>query len=174
MINSFLCHPNYMMGSDGILHEPVDVPEHDDRRFRNIKELDPVYSSMIAVSQISRRTEWPNTPSFIHPRQYGSAARVLGPCVRDKNLFSLEEAVYKLSGYPAARFGAKRRGELRKDWFADVVVFDAETITDRASYLVPHQFSTGVDHVLVNGKQIISEGQPVKDVLPRRALKFKS
>lgn len=174
LINPFLSHPNYMMGSDGILHEPVDVPEHDDRRFRNIKDPDPVYFSMIAARQVSRHPEWHNTGSSIHPRQYGSAARVLGPCVRDKNLFSLEEAVYKLSGYPATRFGAKQRGELRENWFADIVVFDAETITDRASYLVPHQFSTGVEHVLVNGKMIIKEGQPVEDVLPGRALKFKN
>ena len=101
---------------------------------------------------------------------------MLGPAVRDKNLFSLEEAVYKLSGYPAARFGAKHRGEVRAGWFADVVVFDAETITDRATYANPHQFSTGVEHVLVNGRLVIANGAPVPrlgEPLPGRSLKFK-
>ena len=113
--------------------------------------------------------------SAVHPRMYGSAARVLGPCVRDHKLFSLAEAVYKLSGYPAARFGLKDRGTLAEGKFADIVVFDAERIQDRATYSDPHQLSVGVEHVLVNGVPIIAAGQPINDLphpLPGRYLKF--
>ncbi|HXF60567.1 MAG TPA: amidohydrolase family protein, partial [Caldilineaceae bacterium] len=112
----------------------------------------------------------------IHPRQYGSAARLLGPAVRDKGWLTLEDAVYKLSGFPARRFGLTQRGELREGWYADVVVFDPDTITDRATYRDPHQLAVGVEHVLVNGAAIIAGGQPVTELpspLPGRALKFK-
>jgi N-acyl-D-amino-acid deacylase len=112
----------------------------------------------------------------IHPRQYGSAARLLGPCVRDQRLFSLEEAVFKLSGYPAARFGLRNRGFVREGACADLVVFDAETIHDRATYADPHQSATGIEEVIVNGVRIVSKGRPVKPLpspLPGRALRFR-
>jgi N-acyl-D-amino-acid deacylase len=89
---------------------------------------------------------------------------------------SLEDAVYKLSGHPAERFGLVERGQIREGWCADVVVFDAETVEDRATYQDPHQYSVGVEQVLVNGVQVIVDGAPVTelpDVLPGRALRFK-
>jgi len=118
----------------------------------------------------------PHDTSAVHPRQYGSTARVLGPCVRERQLFSLEEAVHKLSGRPAQRFGLVQRGVLREDWFADIVVFDADTVQDHATYAEPHRISTGVEHVLVNGVSIIRDGQAVTNLperLPGRALHFK-
>lgn len=111
----------------------------------------------------------------IHPRMYGSAARLLGPCVRDLNLFSLEDAVYKLSGAAAARFGLKDRGMIHAGHFADLVIFDPQTIVDRATYTDPHQYSVGVEHVLVNGVPIIADGACVENItspLPGRALRF--
>ena len=114
--------------------------------------------------------------SVIHPRQYGSAARLLGPCVRDYKLFSLEEAVYKLSALPAERFGLKERGVLQPGWFADLVVFDAATVQDRATFAQPHQISAGVEQVIVNGRPIIHNSQPLTEWsgrLPGRALQFK-
>lgn len=97
--------------------------------------------------------------SRVHPRVYGTVGRLLGTWVRDKSLLSLEEAVYKLSGFPAARFGLAQRGRVAEKCFADLVVFDPTSIADRATFESPHQTCVGVQHVLVNGKVILSEGQ---------------
>ena len=112
--------------------------------------------------------------SVIHPRQYGSAARLLGPCVR-KGLFSLEDAVWKLSGAAAARFGLKNRGTIEEGCYADLVVFDQETIQDHATYVEPHRLAGGVSDVFVNGVPIIRDSSPVETLqqpLPGRALRF--
>ena len=176
LIDPFLSHPNFMLGTDGILHEPLSILS-EEADTETVYGTEPALFSMEkAAPSASINPRWIGNYAQIHPRQYGSAARVLGPAVRVKQLFSLEEAVYKLSGYPAARFGAKHRGEVRVGWFADVVVFDAETITDRATYADPHQHSIGVDHVLVNGRLVITNGAPVPKLgnpLPGRSLKFK-
>ncbi|MBW7883876.1 MAG: D-aminoacylase [Caldilineaceae bacterium] len=108
----------------------------------------------------------------IHPRQYGSATKLLGHYVRRRRLFSLEEAIYKLSGFPAARFKLRGRGAIRTGYYADLVIFDPDTIQDRATFEQPHRLSEGVSHVLVNGVRIVDDGQPVADALPGRYLKF--
>jgi N-acyl-D-amino-acid deacylase len=111
----------------------------------------------------------------VHPRQYGSGARLLGPAVR-KGWLTLEEAVYKLSGHPAERFGLVERGQVREGWAADVVVFDADVVEDRATYTDPHQHAVGIEQVLVNGVRVVANGAPVAElprVLPGRSLRFK-
>ena len=110
----------------------------------------------------------------VHPRVYGTATRTIGPMVRDRKLYSLEEAVYKLSGFPAARFGLTDRGLIREQFAADLVVFDPATVTDRATYERPHQLSAGVDFVLVGGRVVMAHGKPVAlgdGELPGRALR---
>jgi N-acyl-D-amino-acid deacylase len=94
----------------------------------------------------------------IHPRVYGSAPRMLGPLVRDTRLFTLEEAVKRMTSVPAARFRMPDRGVLREGTFADVVVFDPATIADRATFQDPHQFSVGVEHVFTLGEEIFAVG----------------
>jgi dihydroorotase/N-acyl-D-amino-acid deacylase len=94
-----------------------------------------------------------------HPRSYGTFARVLGRYVRERNIISLEEAVRKMTSMPAARLGLWDRGLLRPGIKADLVVFDAATVTDKATFLNPHQYAEGVRHVLVNGKPIILDGK---------------
>ena len=111
----------------------------------------------------------------VHPRMYGSSGRLLGTCVRDQKLFGLEQAVRKLSGYPAERFGLAQRGQVKVGYYADLVVFDPATVTDCATYTNPHRCCEGVEHVLVNGVPIISESKEVeglKEPLPGRFLKF--
>ncbi|MEX1062262.1 MAG: amidohydrolase family protein, partial [Balneolaceae bacterium] len=82
--------------------------------------------------------------SSTHPRTYGTFARLLGKYVRDENLISLEEAIHRLTGMPAERLKIENRGRLQPGYFADVVIFDPETIEDKATYVEPHQYSVGV------------------------------
>jgi N-acyl-D-amino-acid deacylase len=94
-----------------------------------------------------------------HPRAYGSFARVLGKYVREERLIPLEEAIRKLAALPAENLKIDRRGMLKEGFFADIVVFDPETIQDHATFVEPHQYATGVAHVLVNGVQVIVDGE---------------
>lgn len=94
-----------------------------------------------------------------HPRAYGSFARVLGKFVRDEQLLTLQEAIRKLAALPAANLKIDRRGLLREQFFADVVVFDPATIQDHATFAEPHQYATGMMHVFVNGVQVLADGE---------------
>ena len=94
-----------------------------------------------------------------HPRAYGGMARVLGKYVREDRILSLEDAVRKMSSQPAQRVGLRDRGLLKPGFFADVVVFDPETVTDKATFVDPHQYSEGMEHVLVNGKAVWTKGE---------------
>jgi len=101
------------------------------------------------------------TGGIVHPRVFGSTGRLLGPLVRDAKLFSLEQAVRRSSGYSAERFHLPDRGVIRKGAFADLAVFDPETITDRATFADPQQTTVGVDSVVVNGVPVVEAGVPV-------------
>lgn len=94
-----------------------------------------------------------------HPRAYGSFARVLGKYVRDEKVMSLEEAIRKLSALPAQTMKIDRRGEIKAGFYADVVVFDPNTIQDHATFVEPHQYATGMIHVFVNGEQVLKDGE---------------
>ena len=93
-----------------------------------------------------------------HPRAYGSFARLLSHFVREEKVISLEEAIRRLTSLPAKNLQLKRRGALKTGYFGDVVVFDASKIQDHATFEDPHQYATGVEHVLVNGIQVIANG----------------
>jgi N-acyl-D-amino-acid deacylase len=105
----------------------------------------------------------PGIPTFgkdvPHPRAYGTFARVLGVYVREKHVLTLEDAVRKMSSFPASRMGLRDRGLLRPGMKADVVVFDAATIADRATFEKPHQYAEGVSAVIVNGHVTFAAGQ---------------
>jgi N-acyl-D-amino-acid deacylase len=98
--------------------------------------------------------------SAAHPRAYGNFARVFAEYVRKDHAISIEEAVRKLTALPADNLSLKDRGRLKPGNFADVVVFDPNTIQDHATYEKPHQLSTGVGYVVVNGKLAIKDGKP--------------
>lgn len=117
----------------------------------------------------SMAPEPPFTKSSTHPRAYGNFARVLGKYVRDDHVLALPDAIRKLSGLPATNLELDRRGFLKPGMFADIVVFDPATITDHATFDKPHQYATGVRHVLVNGSQVIRNGEHT-GAKPGRAL----
>ena len=94
-----------------------------------------------------------------HPRAFGSFIRVLGKYSRDESLLSLEEGVRKLTGLPAKNLGLKYRGLLKEKYFADVVVFDPEKVKDNATFNDPIQYAEGIEHVFVNGQQVLKNGQ---------------
>jgi N-acyl-D-amino-acid deacylase len=97
--------------------------------------------------------------SSTHPRAYGNFARLLGKYVRDENVIPLEEAIRKLTSLPASNLKIKKRGALLSGYFADVVIFDPKKIKDNATFEKPHQYSTGMVHVLVNGVQVLENGE---------------
>jgi N-acyl-D-amino-acid deacylase len=107
--------------------------------------------------------------SSAHPRAYGNFARLLGRYVREEKVISLAEAVRRLSGLPAVNLGLDHRGFLKEGMFADVVVFDPQTIADRATFENPHQLAMGVKHVFVNGVQVLKDGEHT-GAKPGRAL----
>jgi N-acyl-D-amino-acid deacylase len=94
-----------------------------------------------------------------HPRAYGNFARLLGRYVREEQLITLQEAVRKLTSLPAENLRIAQRGRLEPGYFADVVVFDPATIADHATFEAPHQLSTGVEQVFVNGVQVLRDGE---------------
>jgi N-acyl-D-aspartate/D-glutamate deacylase len=94
-----------------------------------------------------------------HPRAYGNVARLLGKYVRDEGVITMEEAIRRLTSFPARNLHIRKRGLLNRGYFADVVVFDAEYIADHATYAEPHHYATGVKQVFVNGVQVIADGE---------------
>jgi N-acyl-D-aspartate/D-glutamate deacylase len=94
-----------------------------------------------------------------HPRAYGTFPRFLAKYVREDNVIPLQEAIRRLSWLPMSNLRIPRRGRLEQGYFADVVVFDPATIADHATFDRPHQYSTGVVHVFVNGTQVLSDGR---------------
>ncbi len=94
-----------------------------------------------------------------HPRAYGSFARLLATYVREKQVISLEEAIRKLTTLPASNLKIRKRGALKSGYYADVVIFDPMNIQDHATFEEPHQLASGVRHVWVNGKQVLSKGE---------------
>ncbi len=94
-----------------------------------------------------------------HPRSYGNFTRVLGKYVRDEKVISIEEAVRKLTSLPASNLKIKKRGSLTEGYFADIAIFDPEQVQDHSTFAEPHQYSTGMVHVFVNGEQVLKDGE---------------
>jgi len=93
-----------------------------------------------------------------HPRTYGTFARVLGSYVRDRNILSLEEAVRKMTSLPAQILSIDNRGLIQEGYYADITIFDASTVTDKATFEDPHQYAEGIYSVLVNGVIVVENG----------------
>ena len=105
-----------------------------------------------------------------HPRSYGCFVQYLGKFVRERQLISLKEAIYKMSGFPAERFRLSDRGRIRRGLAADIVVFDPETVADRSTWSDPVQSPVGVNWVFVNGVSVVEDSN-VTGQLPGRVLR---
>ncbi|WP_297795403.1 amidohydrolase family protein [uncultured Eudoraea sp.] len=144
----------------------VDLIEEDDSRIQvvyfsmseeNIKKKLALPYMAICSDAGSYTNEGVFLEQSTHPRAYGSFARLLGHFVRDEKVISLEEAIYKLTTLPATNLKLKKRGALKEGYYADVVIFDANTIKANATFSKPHQYATGMKHVFVNGIQVLKD-----------------
>mgnify|MGYP001474745017 FL=1 len=108
----------------------------------------------------------------VHPRYYGSYPKVLGRYVREKKVLSLEEAIKKSTYLPAQKMKFKKRGLLKEGYYADITIFDKDEIVDMATFDDPHQYSKGVEYVIVNGELVIRQGEHTGN-LPGKVLNRK-
>jgi N-acyl-D-amino-acid deacylase len=114
---------------------------------------------MIGTDGYGLAAEGPASRMATHPRSYGTYPHVLGHYVRELGIVTLEEAVWKMSGFPAKKLRWKDRGLVQKGYKADLVVLNPETVASPATYEDPHQYPTGIHHVIVNGKLVIHDLQ---------------
>ncbi|GAB2535655.1 N-acyl-D-amino-acid deacylase family protein [Spirosoma aerophilum] len=110
-----------------------------------------------------------NDIGVVHPRTFGNFARLLGKYVRDEHVMPLEEAIRRLTSLPATNHKLPNRGLLQVGYFADLVIFDPAIIADKATFASPFQYAVGVQHVFVNGRQVLKDGEHT-GVFPGRAI----
>lgn len=121
--------------------------------------------------------QWPRTmicsdgsPDMFHPRGYGSFTRIIEEFVLNRKALSMEQAIYKMTGLPAHTLGLKKRGRIKKNYAADIIMFYPERIKTRASYDQPHVLAEGIDYVLVNGV-VVKEGETMLGLFPGKVLR---
>lgn len=105
-----------------------------------------------------------------HPRYYGTFPRILGKYVREDKVLSLPEAIKKMTSTTARKFGLLNRGQITEDYFADIVIFNPETVIDLATYENPHRYPAGIEYVIVNGEIVVREGEHM-GLLPGKILR---
>ena len=125
----------------------------------NIRKLMPLPWISFGSDEAAQAPEEVFLKSMPHPRAYGNFARILGKYVREEKLLPLEKAIQKMTRLPATNMGLANRGSIKEGYFADVVVFDPATIADKATYEKPHQYAVGMQHVFVNGVQVLKNGE---------------
>jgi N-acyl-D-amino-acid deacylase len=125
----------------------------------NLKKTLPLPWLSYCTDESSYAPEGIFLGSGAHPRAYGSYPRILGKYVREEKLMTLQEAIRKMSAFPAETLRIERRGRLQTGYFADIVVFDPDKVRDLATFENPHQYATGIVHVLVNGVQVLRDGE---------------
>jgi N-acyl-D-amino-acid deacylase len=106
--------------------------------------------------------EGPLAAGAPHPRSFGTFPRILGKYVREEKVLSLEEAIYKMCGFPAQKLRLKERGLIKKGYKADIVLFNPDTVIDKADFINPFQRPIGIEMVMVNGEVVIQHGVPTK------------
>lgn len=113
---------------------------------------------IIASGDAAYHTDYARRGELVHPRCFGTFARALGKYAREESTVTLEEIIYKMTLKPARKVGLSKRGLLQSEYFADVTIFDPNTVMDHATYENPYQYATGVSHVILNGKVVVEDG----------------
>jgi N-acyl-D-amino-acid deacylase len=126
--------------------------------YHTMSEKDLVYFMQYPFNMPAADAGVSNGKGRPHPRGYGTNARVLARYVRDQQVIRLEEAIRRMTSLPAAKFNLRDRGLLMEGKYADILIFDENTIQDNSVFDAPHQFTTGISHVWVNGKPVIENG----------------
>jgi N-acyl-D-aspartate/D-glutamate deacylase len=144
------------------------VYDHHSEKDMNLALVQPWCS--IGSDGLAYAAEGPLKRGHPHPRSFGTFPRVLGVYVRERGLLRLEEAVRKMTAQNASKLGLFDRGLLRPGNYADITLFDADKVTDKATYLNPFQYSEGIEYVIVNG-QVVLEKSEHRGVRPGRALR---
>lgn len=143
-----------LVASNGRVITSMDVLS-EDNVVKAIK--DPF--SIISSNGSGYSTDHKDSHEAVHPRNFGTFSRILSKYVREDRIISWEDAISKMSGKPAEKFGIKKRGTLTAKNFADIVVLDPATVRDLATNDNPYQYSQGISHVIVNGKVIVEDGK---------------
>jgi len=121
-------------------------------------DLKTIISSPLSAIGSDSWTTSPNSGGKPHPRMFGTFPRVLGKYVREEKILTIETAIRKMTSFPAAIIGLSQKGIIKESFDADIVIFDQESIKDRATYNNPMQYPEGIKHVIVNGKLVVENG----------------
>ncbi len=133
----------------------------------NIKLSLKNHYSIVASGDAAYNIEYVRTGELVHPRCFGTFPKVLGKYAREEKILSLESAIKKMTSKPAEKIGIKNRGVLKEDYYADIVIFNPNTIIDKAEFNNPYQYSEGIDYVIINGKVVIESGKHTGELAGR-------
>jgi N-acyl-D-aspartate/D-glutamate deacylase len=150
----------------------------DDWEKKNDRECqENIMATSMSESDIKKLMQWPHTnicsdgsSAGTHPRGYGAFTRVLGNYVRKEKALSMQQAIYKMTGLSAQQIGIKKRGSIKPGYYADIVIFNTETVSDEATILEPHKLSEGIETVWVNGI-IVFENKKTTELYPGKIIK---
>jgi len=126
--------------------------------------------SMVGSDSSARATYGILSVGKPHPRAYGTFPRILGKYVREERILILQEAVRKMTSFPAQKLGSGDRGLIREGMWADITIFNPDKIMDKATFFNPHQYSEGIEYVMVNGKIVIEKGEHTRE-MPGKVLR---
>jgi N-acyl-D-amino-acid deacylase len=152
--NEFTALYQLLLEEEGVASMVIFYGDEDD-----VKRIMQSPLHMVGTDAGCCTVEGPFCKGKPHPRHYGTYPKILGTYVREEKTLRLEEAIRKMTSFPAQRFGLLDRGLLRPGMWADVTVFDPATVAERSTYKDPHQFPSGIEYVVVNGKVAIDGGK---------------
>jgi N-acyl-D-aspartate/D-glutamate deacylase len=150
----------------------------DDWEKENTRDCqENIMATSMSEADIKKLMQWPHTnicsdgsSGGTHPRGYGAFTRVLGKYVNKEKALTMQQAIYKMTGLSAQQMGIKKRGLIKTGYFADLVIFNPETVGDEATIAEPHKLSDGIETVWVNGK-IVFENKKTTDLYPGKIIK---